>query len=87
MLYFLASVIEKLIGYFHISYVVAFCSNNMLYPKEDKVNKVLLYAVSSNTLSTACLYAMLPLNAASKGLATRSCDEKSLCRNWYHKFI
>jgi len=72
MLYFLASVIEKLIGYFHISYVVAFCSNNMLYPKEDKVNKVLLYAVSSNTLSTACLYAMLPLKAWPHDRVTKS---------------
>jgi hypothetical protein len=25
----------------------SFCSNNMLYPKEDKENKILLYAVST----------------------------------------
>lgn len=40
---------------------IRFCQecNNMLYPKEDKENKVLMYAVSKNQISGEIAYALL----------------------------
>ena len=45
-------------------YIFSYCSNNMLYPREDKINKQLLYAVSyllhemlSNEKSCVCVCA------------------------------
>lgn len=42
---------------------IRFCQecNNMLYPKEDKENKVLMYAVSKNQISGEIAYALLTI--------------------------
>lgn len=42
---------------------IRFCQecNNMLYPKEDKENKVLMYAVSKNQISGGIAYTLLTI--------------------------